>query len=236
MIGRRPAWLLILVLSALPLVGAADVIKKSGSGICHGPESPWYDAVKNYKGFTDIRSCTQSGGRLPKGTSATQEQINAQVYSRAHYGSGWADDDGDCQNTRHELLAERSTAPVRFKDGSECIVVFGRWISPFTNQVIQDARQLDADHIVPLSWSWQRGAADWPDRKREQFANDPANVLIVESSLNRSKSDKGPDRWLPPEGRCGYTARFARIVAKYRLQPRPDELARIKEILSNCRG
>lgn len=191
--GCRTAWLLILVLSALPLVGAADVIKRSGSGICHGPESPWYDAVKNYVGFTDLQSCMQSGGRLPKGTKASQEQINAQVYSRGHYGSGWADDDGDCQNTRHEVLAERSTTPVQYKDESECIVVFGRWISPFTNEVIQDARQLDADHIVPLSWSWQRGADKWSDQKREKFANDPSNVLIVESSLNRSKSDKGPD-------------------------------------------
>ena len=61
-----------------------------------------------------------------------------------------------------------------------------RFDSPFTNEVIQDARQLDADHIVPLSWSWQRGADKWSDQKREKFANDPSNVLIVESSLNRS--------------------------------------------------
>jgi len=235
-IGCRPAWLLILVLSALPLVGAADMIKKSGSGICHDPQSPWYEVVKNYQGFRTLKACTQSGGRLPKEASATPEEIKAQVYSRAHYGNGWAYDDGDCQNTRHELLVERSTAPVRFKDESKCTVVFGRWISPFTNQVIQDAPQLDADHLVPLSWSWQRGASEWSVEKREAFAKDPSNVLIVESSLNRSKSDKGPDEWLPPEGRCDYTARFTRVVLKYRLQPKPDESARIKEILEQCRG
>ena len=235
MIKRWTVWLCFLVLSALPLMGAADVVKKSGSGICHGPQSPWYDVVKNYQGFESLRRCTQSGGRLPKGTSSTRQQIGAQVYSRAHYGNGWADEDRDCQDTRNELLIERSTAPVRFTDASKCRVLFGRWISPFTNEVIHDARQLEADHLVPLFWSWRRGASEWSDEQKETFANDPANVLIVES-LNQSKSDRGPDQWLPPEGRCGYTARFTRIVLKYRLEPNPDEYQRIKEILAQCRG
>jgi len=32
-----------------------------------------------------------------------------------------------------------------------------------------------------------------------------------------SKGAKGPDEWLPPAARCGYVARFFRIVKKYDL-------------------
>ena len=43
-------------------------------------------------------------------------------YDRDHFG-GWADEDGDCRNTRHELLEELSTRKVRWSpDG--CLVVW----------------------------------------------------------------------------------------------------------------
>ena len=45
----------------------------------------------------------------------------------------WIDEDGDCKNTRNEVLLRDSEVPVEFKnrtDGKECIVISGQWTYP----------------------------------------------------------------------------------------------------------
>lgn len=126
-----------------------------------------------------------------------------QRYKRSAFGHGWADVDGDCQNSRAEALIVTSTTQVRFATDKRCRVTTGRWISPFTNQVIQNASDIDIDHVVPLAWLWNRGAGHWEREKRERFTHDPVNLWPVEASLNRSKGAKEPDEWLPPAGHAG---------------------------------
>ena len=128
-----------------------------------------------------------------------------------------------------------STAPVRFADGKRCRVVSGRWISPFTNNVISDTSLMDIDHVVPLHWAWTHGADVWTRERREAFANDPANLLPVESALNRQKGDKGPKDWLPPAGQCAYIARFQRVVRTYGMVLSIDEEAAHRRLLEGCR-
>lgn len=139
----------------------------------------------------------------------------AGTYERSEFGR-WLDEDRDCQNTRHELLIEQSTVTVTLSE-NECRVVHGRWISMFTGAVNTDASKLDIDHVVPLAWAWSHGADKWEKNRRISFANDPRNLIVVESSLNRSKGAKGPDEWLPPENECQYTLRFIRVARSYDL-------------------
>ncbi|WP_207802438.1 HNH endonuclease family protein [Rhodovulum sp. BSW8] len=139
-------------------------------------------------------------------------------YSRAAFGAGWADPDGDCLDTRAELLAGLSTVPVTLAP-SGCSVRHGRWIAPYTGWVVTQARDLDIDHIVPLRYAWGHGAASWPSAKRARFALDPVNLLPVTASANRSKGARGPLDWLPPDQvfRCQYVLRFRRIAKAYGL-------------------
>ena len=221
---------------------SAAVVKMSNSGLCHPPQSSWYERTKNYQAFESLEACLASGGKLPKGISRAslkgpQEQLNKRPdYERSAFGHDWGDVDGDCQNSRAEALIATSTTQVQFADHKRCRVVTGRWISPFTNRVIQNASDIDIDHVVPLAWAWERGAWEWSRDKRERFANDPVNLLSVELGLNRSKSDRGPDQWLPPAGQCGYAARFLRVVKLYRLTPKAKEANWIRTFLDNCRG
>lgn len=141
----------------------------------------------------------------------------AAEYSRAEFGSGWTDDDGDCQNTRHETLIAQSRTPVTFKSIKGCQVLEGSWESPYTNKLIFKSSKLDIDHVVPLKWAWERGASGWPKSKRKGFANDPLNLLAVEARLNRQKGAKGPDDWLPPENECRYLRLFETIKGTYGL-------------------
>ena len=135
---------------------ATSFIKKSNSGICHPPESGWYDRTKNYKAFDSVEACLATGGRLPKGVShplhastghADPSKEHSASYARERFGAGWADVDGDCQDSRAEALIQMSSTTVRFADSKRCRVVTGRWISPFTGNVIQNASDIDIDHV-----------------------------------------------------------------------------------------
>ena len=159
--------------------------------------------------------------------SAYSDQIPK--YDRDLFG-GWSDTDGDCQNMRHELLQELSTAVVRFSENA-CRVTRGRWFDPYTDKVFFESRRLDIDHLVPLKYSWDRGAHSWTAKKRVKFANDPVNLFAVEKSVNRQKSAYGPAEWLPPniKFRCQYILRFQRIIKKYTLDQNTAELRLIKQ-------
>jgi hypothetical protein len=240
---RTVSFLLVSLLGLLSHKAIADVVKMSTSGLCHPPQSSWYELTQNYRVFKSLDDCLDSGGKLPRGVtgkntlrSSQQTLAMAKNYDRSAFGHGWEDSDGDCQDSRAEALIATSTTPVRFATNRRCRVITGRWISPFTGEVIQNASNIDIDHVVPLAWSWERGAKEWPYEKREKFANDLRNLWPVEASLNRSKGAKGPNEWLPPNGQCGYVARFFRIVKIYKLKPRSAENAWIRAFLNDCRG
>jgi len=228
----------------------AALVKKSKSDICHDKYSSSYDRTKNYTSFDTLSSCLDSGGRLPKNykgktTSGTdsknsstlkQYQNTSTKYSRSQFGSGWADLDKDCQNSRMEALISQSVGQIHYKTTKQCKVKSGKWISPFTGNTIYDASDIDIDHVVPLKWAWVHDADNWSKDKRIKFANDPANLLSVEASLNRQKGAKGLDEWLPPKNQCQYIARFIRVYKTYGLQLNSSEFrqyATIKQLHCN---
>lgn len=150
---------------------------------------------------------------------------------------GWADSDGDCQNTRHELLQSLSTGIVTLA-ANNCTVTRGKWIDPYTGQTFTLAKDVEVDHLVPLKWAWDRGAHSWMEGKRIEFANDPANLFVVAARVNQSKAAKGPNEWLPPSSsfKCQYMLRFLRVVQKFDLQvPAVEmkEMDRLKEEVCN---
>ena len=231
---------LFSICSLFSSFAAASTVKLSDSGLCHPPQSQWYGRIKNYQPFDSLDACVRAGGKLPEGVAKVsqgeQTLASAQGYKRSAFGAGWDDADGDCQNSRAEALIATSTTQVQFATDRRCRVVSGRWISPFSNRVIQNASDIDIDHLVPLAWSWNRGAGQWSREKRRKFANDPVNLWPVEAALNRSKGAKGPNEWLPPAGQCGYVARFVRIVKQYQLKPKAAEDEWMRAFLKLCRG
>lgn len=231
--------LLAVMLLIVSGVTGAEVVKKTSSGICHPPASSYYERTESFRPFNSIKACLTSGGRLPKMLARQRAPLSTEnsskAYERSAFGHGWDDASGDCQNSRAEALIATSSTTVRFATGKKCRVISGRWISPFTGKVIQNSSEIDIDHVVPLAWSWDRGASEWTDDKRLQFANDPVNLLPVEASLNRSKGARGPDEWLPPAEQCGYVARFTRVVKLYGLRPSARESAWLQAFLEDCR-
>ena len=223
------------VFAVFALASTADeLVKMSSSKVCHSESSPYYDRLKNFTPYQSMARCLASGGRQAKSSgSGKSESKDPSSYKRSDFGRGWADFDKDCQNTRHEILAEKSTTKPRW-DARGCSVIAGQWISFFSGKRFYDAEALDIDHIVPLKWAWDHGASSWNDRKREQFANDPRNLEPVEASLNRSKGAKGPLKWLPPSNQCSYVAKFKRLVVMYKLELSKKEQSWFDRKLASC--
>jgi len=133
----------------------------------------------------------------------------------------WEDLDGDCQNTRAEILIRDSRIPVQFKDRRECSVVAGEWYGPYTGRTFFRASDVDIDHVVPLGHAHRAGGADWSKAQKLRFANDPDNLLAVDDQTNQDKGAKPPSQWMPPrkEFWCEYLSRWAVIESRYGLTP-----------------
>jgi hypothetical protein len=78
-------------------------------------------------------------------------------------------------DTRNDMLA-RDGRGLAYRAGSDCVVVEMTVYDPYTGRTIEwrkkKAAEVQIDHVVPLSYSWQMGAARWNEAKRRQLAND----------------------------------------------------------------
>jgi hypothetical protein len=153
------------------------------------------------------------------------------------YGSAWVDVNANGCGTRDDILTRDLTGIGK---RNSCVVVSGLLHDPYTGKAITfrkaDASAIQIDHVVPLGLAWQLGAAQWPQGKRVSFANDPANLLAVDGSANESKSDSGPDSWLPSNKayRCTYVIHFASVAHLYGLRITPSMRDTITGQLRTC--
>ncbi|MFD3530050.1 HNH endonuclease family protein [Streptomyces sp. NPDC058664] len=165
-------------------------------------------------------------------------------YDREKFGYAWMDTaDGvplarnGC-DTRNDLI-RRDGRNIRFRSGSDCVVIAMTLDDPYTGTTIewrkQQAAEVQVDHVVPLSYSWQMGSSRWSKSKREQFANDALNLIPVQGRANSAKGDSGPASWLPPDKRirCAYAVRFAQAALKYDLAVTTADKA---TMLKQCEG
>ena len=151
----------------------------------------------------------------------------------------WVDADRDCQNTRAEVLIAESREPVTFTSSSNCTVLGGSWYDPYTDAYFSVAHDLDVDHFVPLSNAYNSGGAGWaPDRRRE-YANslaDADHLIAVSASANRSKGDRAPDAWKPPNQGywCEYAYDWIRIKYAWGLSATQSEWAALQSMIATC--
>ena len=108
----------------------------------------------------------------------------------------WIDEDGDCQDARHEVLIAESLDQVTFETDRQCRVETGQWYGAFTAVYVEDPGDLDIDHLVPLKNAHLSGAWAWNPAMKEEYANylgEENHLIAVTASANRSKGAKGPE-------------------------------------------
>jgi hypothetical protein len=149
----------------------------------------------------------------------------------------WVDKDRDgCDTRREVLLAEAVEKPRR---GASCALTGGRWFSYYDGKYVRNASNLDIDHLVPLAEAWDSGARNWTGEQREAYANDigDARALVaVTSSVNRSKGDRDPTDWLPPQSaaRCRYTEQWVAVKLRWKLRVDATERAALINLALRC--
>ena len=161
-------------------------------------------------------------------------------YTREEWGSGWIDEDGNCINTRHEVLLEEAIEEVVFDDRG-CKVISGEWYDYFSDSFFVNPSELDVDHMVPLANAHTSGAANWPIETKISFyndLNDPQHLIAVDSSANRAKGAKGPEAWRPPNEKhwCQYAYSWIEIKARWNLSATESESDALREMLNMCDG
>ncbi|MCH9691708.1 MAG: HNH endonuclease [Gammaproteobacteria bacterium] len=175
-----------------------------------------------------------------KTDQATQDAADEELPVSALYDRDdwphWVDFDGDCQNARAEALIAASSVPVKFRQEKGCVVDSGSWFDPYTGNTFEAASELDIDHIVPLKEAHISGGDSWSRAKRQEFANDPENILVVSASENRSKGAKDIAEWLPDTVtfRCDYVKKWAHIKTKYELTSDSKETQVMSDLMKDC--
>lgn len=197
-----------------------------------------------------IEAIEQASATLPNLDVAPRHPVDG--YERGcgdgqacSFGATWTDESnapgsGNGCGTRQDVLAAQLDE-VTFEDGSDCIVTSGVLQDPYTGQSIPVQRggevTVDIDHVFPLALAWDMGAAEWPQSKRTEFANDiELNLLASDSSANRSKGDQGPGSWMPPNRgfHCGYAVAYVDVADEYDLALTSADVDVLTEALTGC--
>jgi len=163
-------------------------------------------------------------------------------YSRGAFGQSWADVDRNGCDTRNDILKRDMTSIVYKPKTRNCVVLSGTLIDRYSGETINFVRgdvssmEVQIDHVVALSNSWQTGAFKLSIAQRTALANDPLNLFAVKGRLNLQKSDGDAATWVPPmkSFRCAYVAQQIAVKAKYSLWVVAPEKAAMLAILSQC--
>jgi hypothetical protein len=145
----------------------------------------------------------------------------------------WLDPDGNGCDARDDLLRTSSLTTVT---AVGCDVAFGQWTSIYDGRPFTAASELDIDHVVALEEAHRSGGWQWTPQQRAAFANDPANLVAVSASSNRSKGSSTPDEWRPPavESWCEMASVYVTVKATYRLTVTTSERDALGQMLDTC--
>jgi len=175
---------------------------------------------------TEVLGLLEVKGRAPK-TGYTREQ----------FYDGWPNVEG-CSLRQRIIRREFGESAVL--DG--CNVISGEYDEPYTGEHLKYTERgqisdgVQIDHVVALSDAWQKGAQGLTVEDRYKLATDSLNLLAVDASANKKKSDGDAATWLPANKkfRCQYVARQISVKYKYKLWVTEAEKNAMNRVLENC--
>ena len=157
-------------------------------------------------------------------------------YSRERFGQAWADVDRNGCDTRNDVLRRDLSAT----EEEDCTVLSGTLDEPYTaSREVRPRTRIGRGADRPRRRAGGRLGERRPGvdrRKREAFANDPANLLAVDGPANQEKGASDAATWLPPQRgyRCVYALRQVRVKAAYGLWVTAAERDALNRELNRC--
>lgn len=193
-------------------------------------------------GSEDAASAQEHLNNLRVVTLDEQHEQAAQhdKYNRKQkFGPTWPTLDQGCD--ARNVVLDRDLHDVS-KKSDGCTVLSGTLDDPYTGNTIDfqrgkdTSRAVQVDHKVALSEIYESGAWDWTQDQREEYANNPENLMAVDGPANNSKSDKDAAGWLPENDsyRCQYIFDQIDVKDRYGLSVDEKEKASLEQNLSTC--
>ena len=164
-----------------------------------------------------------------------QEGYTSTKYNRDEWDH-WLDTDGDCKDTRAEVLIRDSKVPVKYNKKG-CRVVMGVWYDKATGKKFFRASDVDIDHHVSIAHAHYHGGSSWSLEKKAHFANDMENLTVMDDDTNqRDKKHYAPHKWMPSnkDYHCEYIKKWVEIKDKYKLRYGSKEQKKINAVLKQC--
>ena len=227
----------LIVFPALALAVTVGCVSSSGA-------APSPEAKKTTTTLKKKRVVTTTVVKGVVGANPTALSVLSTIAVQNEYKTGysrslfkhWIDANGNGCDTREEVLIAESQSKAQV-DAYGCKVIEGDWLSPYDNMMHTNPSDLDIDHMIPLKEAWDSGAWSWTAAQRQTFANDlsdPRALIAVTAGQNRSKSDKDPSNWIPPQKSytCTYLSEWVAIKAHWNLSMDQSEFGRIKNLLT----
>ncbi len=160
-----------------------------------------------------------------------------QGYTRAQFGPAWKDVDHNGCDTRNDILARDLTDVVK---RGRCVVLSGTLHDPYTGTTMHFVRGpqsalIQIDHIYPEHRAWMYGAWKWTLEQRENFGNDPLELVAANGKANEAKGDDGPADWTPDQGFwCQYATRYIQVAVKYHLPVTGADRDKLGTMIKRC--
>lgn len=210
-------------------VPSGNSTPKSGSGSSDSKDkdnvSDKDDKAAKDKTPAEVRS--EALEALKKIKVAEPQEV---AYSR----SEWKHWIGSPCNTRETVLKKQGSKVKA--DDKTCKILSGSWVDPYSGSTFTDAGKLDIDHVIPLGYAAKHGGNSWSAAKKQEFANDTSQLLAVSASENRSKSDKGPSKYMPPNKsfQCQYAKTWISTASKYGLTLAKADTVSLTAAIQKC--
>lgn len=227
----------LIVFPALALAVTVGCVSSSGA-------APSPEAKKTTTTLKKKKVVTTTVVKGVVGTNPTALSILSTIAVQNEYKIGysrslfkhWIDANGNGCDTREEVLIAESQSKAQV-DAYGCKVIEGDWFSLYDNVIHTNPSDLDIDHMIPLKEAWDSGAWNWTAAQRQTFANDLSDsraLIAVTAGQNRSKSDRDPSNWIPPQKSyiCTYLSEWVAIKARWNLSMDQSEFGRIKNLLT----
>lgn len=175
---------------------------------------------------------------LSKATVASE--AGSTTYDRTYF-KHWIDANGECQDTRAEVLISESKVTPSYSTSRHCTVTKGSWYSAYDGATWTNPSDVDIDHVVALKEAWESGARTWSATNRSRFANDLdfwPSLIAVTDNVNQSKGDRDPAEWMPPRtaAHCTYAIQWVQVKYRWRLSINPAERTKLSSLLSGSCG
>lgn len=155
-----------------------------------------------------------------------------------------------CWNVREEVLyrdsvkgsvtlLDKNNKPTKNKSQA-CSIQGGKWIDFYTGKTFTNAKDLDIDHMIPLSYTAKHGGNGWSAQKKEEYANNlknPLHLVAVSATANRQKGDKGPASWKPSDksAQCAYGGAWVSVAGSYGISVSAADSKVIASMLASCK-